>query len=162
MIVKKLRLRRGWSQEQLSDFSGLSVRTIQRIEKGQTAGVESLKSLAAVFEVSITDLQQEPSMDQTTNSLNNDINVTLEERQAFEYVRKLKGFYSHLATYCVVIPALFMINIMTNPDYIWAWWPMLGWGIGICSHGLKLISPFQILTPEWEKRQIEKRLGRKL
>ncbi len=55
MIVHKLRLQRGWSQEQLAEFSGLSVRTIQRIEKGQKASLESLKSLAAVFELQVSD-----------------------------------------------------------------------------------------------------------
>ena len=46
MIIRKLRLKRGWSQEQLAGMSGLSVRTIQRIERGQGPGLESLKSLA--------------------------------------------------------------------------------------------------------------------
>ena len=53
MTVRKLRLKRAWSQEQLAQFSGLSIRTIQRIERGQKAGLESLKSLAAVFEVEL-------------------------------------------------------------------------------------------------------------
>ncbi|WP_428831123.1 helix-turn-helix domain-containing protein, partial [Campylobacter coli] len=30
MIVRKLRLQRGWSQDQLATMTGLSVRTIQR------------------------------------------------------------------------------------------------------------------------------------
>lgn len=30
MIVKKLRLQRGWSQSQLAEFSALSARTIHR------------------------------------------------------------------------------------------------------------------------------------
>ena len=34
MLIQKLRLKRGWSQQQLADASGLSVRTIQRIETG--------------------------------------------------------------------------------------------------------------------------------
>ena len=46
MLVQKLRLQRGWSQQQLAELSGLNVRTIQRIEKGQEPSVESLKSLA--------------------------------------------------------------------------------------------------------------------
>ena len=45
MLIQKLRLQRGWSQQQLADLSGLSVRTIQRLEQGQSASVESLKSL---------------------------------------------------------------------------------------------------------------------
>jgi transcriptional regulator with XRE-family HTH domain len=36
MLVQKLRLQRGWSQQQLAELSGLNVRTIQRIEKGKS------------------------------------------------------------------------------------------------------------------------------
>ena len=70
MIVKKLRLQKSWSQEQLSQFSGLSVRTIQRVERGHQASVESLKSLAAVFQININELQQEQDMN-TTDTVNN-------------------------------------------------------------------------------------------
>ncbi len=35
MLIQKLRLQRGWSQEDLAALSGLSVRTIQRLERGQ-------------------------------------------------------------------------------------------------------------------------------
>ncbi len=42
MLVQKLRLQRGWSQEQLATVSGLSVRTIPRIERGQSASLETL------------------------------------------------------------------------------------------------------------------------
>lgn len=58
MLIQKLRLQRGWSQQQLADLSGLSVRTIQRLEKGQDASTESLKSLAAVFEIDFSQLQR--------------------------------------------------------------------------------------------------------
>jgi len=56
-MIKKLRLSRGWSQEQLAQFSGLSVRTIQRIERGHNAGLESLKCISAAFNVDIIELQ---------------------------------------------------------------------------------------------------------
>ena len=59
MIVKKLREKRNWSQEQLAVMSGLSTRTIQRIESGNKASIESLKSLASVFEVDISKLKEE-------------------------------------------------------------------------------------------------------
>ena len=58
MLIQKLRLQKGWSQQQLADLSGLSVRTIQRIEQGQVASPESLKSLAAVFEIPFSDLKE--------------------------------------------------------------------------------------------------------
>ena len=54
--VKQLRLQRAWSQEQLAELAGLSVRTIQRIENGDRPGLETLSALAAVFEVNVADI----------------------------------------------------------------------------------------------------------
>lgn len=62
MIVKKLRAEKNWSQEQVATFSGLSIRTIQRVESGQSASLETLKSLASVFEVDISKLTEEITM----------------------------------------------------------------------------------------------------
>jgi transcriptional regulator with XRE-family HTH domain len=59
MIIKKLRQQRNWSQDQLSKISGLSLRTIQRIESGNKASIESLKALSSVFETSVENLEQE-------------------------------------------------------------------------------------------------------
>lgn len=59
MIVKQLRDRRGWTQEQLAECCGLNVRTIQRVESGNKASLETLQSLASVFEVNISTLTEE-------------------------------------------------------------------------------------------------------
>ena len=155
MIVRKLRLQRGWSQEQLAELSGLNVRTIQRIERGQNAGLESLKSLAAVFETDISELQEEIAMIAETT-------LSTEEQQAMEYVRDIKAFYAHLIGYLFSTVLMFTMNFIFMPYYIWAWWPTFGWGMGILIHGLVV---FEVLSPfgtDWEKRQIEKRLRRKL
>ncbi|WP_413701994.1 2TM domain-containing protein [Psychromonas sp. KJ10-10] len=155
MLVRKLRLQRGWSQEHLAECSGLSIRTIQRIERGQKPGLESLKSLVAVFEIDISQLQTESTM-------NSETLMTEEEKNTIDQVRAIKGFYSHLITYVLVITLLFIINFATGPDYIWALWPALGWGIGIINHALNAFEVFNLLGAKWEKKQIEKRLGRKL
>ena len=49
--LRELRLARQWSQEQLATLSGLNLRTIQRLESGAKISHESLRALAAVFEV---------------------------------------------------------------------------------------------------------------
>jgi len=50
--IKELRARRGFSQEELSERTGLSLRTIQRIENGETEPRgDSLKRLAQAFDV---------------------------------------------------------------------------------------------------------------
>ncbi|WP_431134712.1 helix-turn-helix domain-containing protein [Psychroserpens mesophilus] len=55
--VKELRNQRGMSQEFLAEESGLSLRTIQRIEKGESNPTgESLKRLANALNVSPDDL----------------------------------------------------------------------------------------------------------
>lgn len=59
--IKELRLKRGMSQEQLADISGLSLRTVQRVESGQNIPRgDTLSRLASAFQVSteeITELQ---------------------------------------------------------------------------------------------------------
>jgi uncharacterized membrane protein YhaH (DUF805 family)/DNA-binding XRE family transcriptional regulator len=49
--LRQLRTARQWSQEQLAELSGLNLRTIQRLEGGAKVSTESLRALAAVFEV---------------------------------------------------------------------------------------------------------------
>ena len=62
MILKELRISRHLSQEQLAQMSGLNVRTIQRIESGKKASLESLKCLAAALDVDVSTLNQEKFM----------------------------------------------------------------------------------------------------
>ena len=67
MILKQLRIGRHLSQEQLAQMSGLNVRTIQRIESGRKASLESMKCLASALEVDIDTLNQEAyTMDKST------------------------------------------------------------------------------------------------
>ncbi len=160
MLIQKLRLQRGWSQQQLADLSGLSVRTVQRIEQGQVASTESLKSLAAVFEIDFSTLQ-EPGMN-TTTAPASPAAFDADEALAFAQVRKLKGFYLHLAQYVVVVALLLGINLWTRPQYLWVGWVAMGWGIGVLFHGLRVFERYSPFGAEWEKKQVEKRLGRKI
>ena len=169
MVVQKLRLKKGWSQQQLADFSGLSVRTVQRIEAGQPASTETLKSLAAVFEVDFTSLEQETPMTTAsptdipfTATQSADRNAEREEQEAFSHVRQLRRFYGNLAKYVAIIPLLWLINWYASPHVIWAIWPTLGWGLGVVLHGLRVFRPGNFLGPQWERREVEKRLGRPL
>jgi transcriptional regulator with XRE-family HTH domain len=156
MLVQKLRLQRGWSQQQLAELSGLNVRTIQRIEKGQEPSVESLKSLAAVFNVEFSTLKEQ-GMDNAVSETQ-----SAEEILAFNQVRKLKGFYIHLAQYVLVIALLTVINALTTPNRWWVQWVIMGWGIGVFFHWLQISERFGLFGSKWEKEQVEKRLGRKL
>ncbi|AUJ71592.1 MULTISPECIES: helix-turn-helix transcriptional regulator [Pseudoalteromonas] len=50
--VKLLRTEKSWTQQHLADASGVSLRTIQRVESDGTASKETVMSLCAVFEIS--------------------------------------------------------------------------------------------------------------
>lgn len=157
MLVQKLRLKRGWSQQQLAEASGLSARTIQRIEAGHPASTETLKSIAAVFEVNFSTLDTEEQMEAT--------DITPGEKQeaaAFEYVRKLRRFYVHCFRYVLVNLVLLAVNLTQTPERLWVLWVIGGWGIGLLMHAFRVFGPDWMLGPEWEKRQVEKRLGRQL
>ena len=155
MLIQKLRLQRGWSQEQLAEVSGLSVRTVQRLERGQPGSLETMNALAAVFETDL-DRLKEPTMDTPRSDVRPD------EALALAHVRKVKGFYVHLTQYQIVIPLLAVINLMGYPQYLWFLWPALGWGLGVLAHGASVFSFVPFLDGAWERRQVEKHLGRKL
>lgn len=157
MLIQKLRLKRGWSQQQLADASGLSARTIQRIEAGQPAATESLKCLAAVFEVDFSTLGGGETM--TSQA---DTPADRQEEEAFRYVRKLRGFYVHLFQYALVNLGLLAINLIFMPQRLWVLWVIGGWGIGLLGHAFSVFRPAWFLGPEWERQQVEKRLGRPL
>ena len=153
MLVRKLRLEKGWSQETLAEVSGLSVRTIQRLERGGNASLESLCALAAVLEVDVANLSKETSMNSRTE-------VSEPEREALEYVRDIKGFYSHLIVYLIAVPMFVAAGFYWPTDQLWYIWPILGWGVGVAAHGLAVFEVFFLFGPNWERCQVEKRLRR--
>lgn len=152
MIIRKLRLEKGWSQEQLAEMAGVSSRTIQRIENGCEVSHETVKCLAAVFEIDFNYLRQENNM--TDNIL------SPQERDAMRFVRGIKVFYTHLIVYTCVMVFLFALNLLTGPSYIWAAWPAIGWGLLLCVHAVSVFGVVPIFDQDWEKQQIEKRLSR--
>lgn len=156
MLIQKLRLQRGWSQEQLSHISGLSVRTIQRLEGGQPGSLESLKALAAVFDIDFNRLK-EPEMDGPRSTT-----LPPDEALALARVRRIKEFYVHLIQYALVIPLLAVVNLISFPQYLWVVWPALGWGLGLAAHAAAVFDLVPFFNADWEKRQVEKYLGRKL
>lgn len=157
MSIQKMRLQRGWSQQQLADASGLSARTIQRLESGHPGSVESLKSIAAVFEVDFSTLTPETDMtDKTLNSQD------AQERIAFKQAQRLRGFYLHLLMYLVINAGCIVINLFTNPEQLWFIGTLLFWGLGLCVHALSVFVFDKYFNGEWERAQVEKRLGRSL
>jgi transcriptional regulator with XRE-family HTH domain len=171
MLVKKLRLQRGWSQEQLAELVGVSVRTIQRIERGFTPALETAKALASIFEVELsTFIPEVKTMSQDQSPIQSpiqlrDTTISDEEKEAMAYVKGIKEFYDHLLIYIVfflVYGGLTIFEEMGPKELIL--FGLAGWGIGVVIHGLVAFEKIRLwgLGARWEKDAIEKRLGRKL
>ncbi|PCJ54350.1 MAG: hypothetical protein COA73_14410 [Candidatus Hydrogenedentota bacterium] len=58
----------------------------------------------------------------------------LEAAKAHWVKRRRQDFYSNLRSYVIVNGVLLLMNLVTSPRYIWAIWPILGWGIGLLFH----------------------------
>ena len=153
MNLRKLRLQRGWTQEQLAELTGLSVRSIQRIERGHRCSLEAQTALAAVFEVELSVFQP------GEKGMNSDSKLAPDEAEAIEYVKGLKEFYQHLLMYLVFAITFGAVFRMEHPLVFWG---VIGWGIGVVVHGLNVYEVINFFGPGWERKRIEKRLGRKL
>lgn len=142
--LKKMRLERHWSQDQLADMSGLSIRTIQRIENGENAGLESLKSLAAVFETNITDSDKTQEIEQV--------------RKEEEYLQSIKGFYKLLAIaiLSLVVPLIIAVNDASNWNVFL--WILLSWGVTVAIYSLNV---FDFFGEEWKRKMIDKKFKKK-
>jgi transcriptional regulator with XRE-family HTH domain len=58
--IKFFRELRKWSQEQLADISGLTARTIQRVEKGEPSSTDTRRALARAFGLEDIDAFNKP------------------------------------------------------------------------------------------------------
>ncbi|WP_294322441.1 2TM domain-containing protein [uncultured Chryseobacterium sp.] len=70
--------------------------------------------------------------------------------RAQKRVKEIKSFYSNLISYCIIIPFLVIINLLTTPENIWFFFPMLGWGIGVAAHGMSIFA----IGKKWEDKKI--------
>jgi len=138
--IKKMRLDRHWSQDQLAEMSGLSIRTIQRIENGENAGLESLKSLGAVFETNIADSDKKVEMEQI--------------RKEEEYVQNVKGLYKLLAIAILSLVVPFILAISDSSNWIFFLWILLSWGVLL---GVYSLNVFNFFGDEWKRKLIKNR-----
>jgi len=60
VLVRRLRLEKGWSQEELAIASDLSARTIQRLESDGGGSRNTFQSVAAALEVNLHNIEDMP------------------------------------------------------------------------------------------------------
>ena len=79
-----------------------------------------------------------------------------DSQQTAQYKAKVKvEFRIHLINYIAVNTLLAILNLTLTPGYIWFIWPLLGWGIGIILHALRV---YYFGTSSIKERMIEEQM----
>ncbi len=81
------------------------------------------------------------------------------EEQARKRVKELKEFYGHLTSYISVNAFLFVLNMLVTPGMWWFIFPLLGWGIGMVSHTVKVFGFFGLGGQDWEEQKVREMMG---
>ena len=134
MDLKKIRLENNWSQEQLAAITGVSARTIQRIENGHPPSLETLKALAAGFGTSVDELKGKMAETDGGNEVSH-----IEKPQSVAPLRQWKSFILHILIFMGVITWLFMLNLFFPFDQEVIGSVALVWGFALAFHLVKTI-----------------------
>ncbi len=127
--IKELRLAKAWSQEQLAQLASVSVRTVQRIENGEQASLETLAAIASAFELGVTDLysaQAAPAQQEQARAIDERL-VKIRKQIAAQ-----ADFYRQIAGFVITSVILLLINWFTSHAISWS-------GIVIAILGILLI-----------------------
>ena len=151
--LKEIRTTKGLTQIELSEKSGVALRTVQRMERNE--GKPSLYSMNAIGEVLGTNLTllYAPDLETETRNI-----MESTDQQLWAIARSRAKFKRSLGSYSIVIPFLWVIWFLTSQDkdinrIPWPIWPMLGWGIGLA---IQYMKAYVIQVGSLEQREYDK------
>ncbi|WP_077999852.1 helix-turn-helix domain-containing protein [Edwardsiella tarda] len=149
------RLARAWSQEQLAEMSGLSTRTVQRIENGEQPSLETLSALAAVFEVSVAELSGAEANEANEECGDN----TLDQRiaEARQKLAQEGRFYRSVITAIIVCLLLFTLNRVSSPASHWSFWVAGIWCTLLVVRAMRIFI-FNNMIAKWHQKRLQQML----
>jgi transcriptional regulator with XRE-family HTH domain len=157
--LKEIRTSKGFTQNELSEKSGIALRTVQRMERNE--GKPSLYSMNAIGEALGVNLTLLYAPDDETEKRNI---MESTDQQLWLIAKRRAKFKRSLGSYVLVIPFLWVIWYLTMPGEIkwnhipWPIWPMLGWGLGL---GIQYANAYVIEADSLEQREYDKLKGQK-
>lgn len=123
--IKRWREERQWSQDHLAALAGIGPRTLQRVEKGDPGSRETLKALAAAFEVDVVDLTVNAG-DQSAESAERALKRTIAGGRL--------SLYIHLASYLCGMVVFAGISLGIGGEGYAMLWPTIWWTVGLACH----------------------------
>lgn len=80
------------------------------------------------------------------------------EADAHEQAKKEAEFYTHLATFLVVMTGLAVVNLVFAPGHLWFLYALFGWGIGIANHASETFGLGR--GSGWQQRRVQELMDR--
>lgn len=127
--IKRWREERHWSQEHLAELAGIGLRTVQRIEKGEQASGESIKALAAAFNVD--------AMTLTVDAKSEAVEAAVRTRAEGLAALKL-SFWIHLGSWGLGMLIFLAIGVTQQNLFVMAV-PAMWWTVGLAGHALAVM-----------------------
>jgi transcriptional regulator with XRE-family HTH domain len=152
--LKEIRTSKGLTQNELSEKSGIALRTVQRMERNE--GKPSLYSMNSIGEVLGVNLTLLYAPDDETENRNI---MESTDQQLWALAKSRAKFKRSLGSYSLVIPFLWVIWYLTMPvdakkyHIPWPIWPMLGWGLGL---GIQYLKAYHTLGGSLEQSEYDK------
>lgn len=125
--LRRLREERSWTQEHLAAVSGLSLRTIQCIEREGNASAESRLALAGALEVDVAVLTETA------------IAESVSQASPPEPSAEVRTLRRHAAVFLLCGLLFTGGDLLESGRLTWAWWTLLGWGSGLLLHALQVL-----------------------
>jgi transcriptional regulator with XRE-family HTH domain len=150
--IRPLRLEKGWSQEQLATVAGLSTSTVQRIENGEQASLETLTAIAAALGVQVSDLNAQPQ--QTTMG-----EETPDEQRLRRQVAAEGKLLSMAVRFAVIGAILLAVNVFTHPHYLWSLWAIGGMSLALVMRAVRTLLLRNVFS-RWQEQRLAQKLRR--
>lgn len=147
--IRQLRLEKGWSQEQLATIACLSTRTVQRIENGEQASLDTLTAIAAALGLQVSDLSQAAQPDNDNQS----------EQAIRRQVEAESKLLSMAVRFAIVGLFLFAINWFTHPHYLWSLWAIGGMSLAVMMRAVRTLLLPEVFS-RWQRQRLEQKLRR--
>ncbi|AUO00383.1 helix-turn-helix domain-containing protein [Serratia marcescens] len=148
--IRPLRLEKGWSQEQLAAIASLSTRTVQRIENGEQASLETLTAIAAALGVQVSDLNAPPQTPQEE---------TPEAQRLRRQVAAEGKLLSMAVRFAVIGAILLAVNVFTHPHYLWALWAIGGMSLALIMRAVRTLLLRNVFS-RWQEQRLAQKLRR--
>lgn len=133
-------------REQMKESAGIGLANIVQRYSLLTDKNVFIEKSEDYFKVKLPVLSEKPNTEK--------IDIKSQDRaydRAKKRVKEIKGFYGNLISYCAVIPFLIFVNLYTQNNYYWFWWPLLGWGVGVASHAFQVFG----IGTSWQEKKIQ-------